>query len=69
MESATENIPLQFIGVRVKWRCKRPPGLDENQGACKPHPVQDQVNPKMWSASFEGRVDRMIFSEMKRPDE
>jgi len=21
MESATENIPLQFFGVRVKWWC------------------------------------------------
>ena len=69
MESATENIPLQFIGVRVKWRCKRPPGLDENQGACKPHPVQDQVNSKMLSALFEERVDCMIYLAIGKQDE
>ena len=69
MESATENIPLQFIGVRVKWRCKRPPGLDENQGACKPHPVQDKVNSKLLSASFKERVDRMIYLAIDKQDE
>ena len=69
MESATENIPSAIWQIRVKRWCKRPPVPVAKQDACKPHPVQDQVNPEMWSASFEGRVDRMILSEMKRPDE
>ena len=43
MESATENIPLEFIRVRVKWCGKSAPRWWQHQWQGKPHLKQDQI--------------------------
>ncbi|SVA65856.1 uncharacterized protein METZ01_LOCUS118710, partial [marine metagenome] len=56
------------VKVRVKKWCKRPLIFLETLRVCKPHLMQDRIGPKMWSASFDGRVGCLISMVTLRLD-